>query len=34
MLEISKDKLLQLDNKTRAKILKYIALGIVRYVNE
>lgn len=34
MLEISKEKLLKLDNKTIAKILKYIALGIVRYVNE
>ena len=34
MLKINKEKLLKLDNKTRAKILKYIALGIVRYVNE
>lgn len=34
MLKINKEKLLKLDNKTKAKILKFIALGIVRYVNE
>lgn len=32
MIEISKDKLLKLDNKTRAKMLKFIALGIVKFV--
>lgn len=31
MIEINKEKLLKLDNKTRAKMLKFIALGIVRY---
>ena len=34
MIEIDKEKLLKLDNKTRAKMLKYIALGIVRFINE
>ena len=34
MLEINKEQLIKLDNKTKAKILKFIALGIVRYVNE
>ena len=32
MIEINKEKLLKLDNKTRAKMLKFIALGIVKYV--
>ncbi len=31
MIEINKEKLLKLDNKARAKILKFIALGIVKY---
>ena len=34
MIEIDKEKLLKLDNKTRAKMLKYIALGIARFINE
>lgn len=31
MLEINKKQLLDLDNKNKITILKYIALGLVRY---
>ena len=31
MLEINKEKLLMFEDVNRAKILKYIALGLIRY---
>lgn len=31
MLEINKEQLLMLDDVNRARILKYIALGLIRY---
>lgn len=34
MLEINKKQLLSYDNINRARILKYIALGIVKYIGE
>ena len=34
MLEIDKKQLLSYDNINRARILKYIALGIVKYIGE
>lgn len=33
-MEINKEQFKRLDDKAKAKILKYIALGIVRYINE
>lgn len=34
MLEINKEQLLNFDKVNRIKILKYIALGIIRYKGE
>lgn len=34
MLEINKKQLLGFDNVNRARILKYIALGLIKYIGE
>ena len=34
MVEINREQLLKLNNKEKAKILKYIALGLVKYIGE
>lgn len=34
MLEINKEQLLNFNNVNRVKILKYIALGVIRYKGE
>lgn len=34
MLEITKEQLLKLDSVYRVKILKYIALGLIKYKGE
>lgn len=34
MLEINKDQLLSFDNVNRARILKYIVLGLIKYKGE
>lgn len=34
MLEINKKQLLSFDNVNRARILKYIALGIIKYIEK
>ncbi len=34
MLEINKEQLLSFDNVNRARILKYIVLGLIRYTGE
>lgn len=34
MLEINKEQLLTFDNANRARILKYIALGIIKFKEE
>lgn len=34
MLEINKEQLLAFDNVNRARILKYIALGLIKYIGE
>lgn len=32
MVEINKEQLLSLSDKNKAKILKYISLGIIKYI--
>ena len=32
MLEITKEQLLSFDNVNRARILKYIVLGLIKYI--
>lgn len=34
MLEINKEQLLRLDNVNRARVLKYIALGLIKFKKE
>ncbi len=34
MLEINKEQLLSFNEKERVKILRYIALGIIKYIGE
>lgn len=34
MLEINEKQLLSYDNANRARIVKYIALGIIKYIRE
>lgn len=34
MLEINKDQLLSFDNVNRARILKYIVFGLIKYKGE
>lgn len=34
MLEINKKQLLGFDNVNRARILKYIALGLIKYIED
>lgn len=34
MLEINKEQLLAFDNVNRARILKYIVLGLIKYTEE
>lgn len=34
MIEISKKELLTLNNQNRARILKYIAMGLIKYKGE
>jgi len=34
MLEITKEQLLMFDNVNRARILKYIVLGLIKYKGE
>lgn len=34
MLEINKKQLLGFDNVNRARILKYIALGLIKYIGD
>lgn len=33
-MEINKEQFVRLDDKSKAKILKFIALGIVRFIDE
>lgn len=34
MLEITKEQFLSFDNINRARILKYITLGLIKYIEE
>ena len=34
MLEITAKQLLSLDNMNRARVLKYIAMGLIKYIKE
>ena len=34
MLEINKKQLLALDDVNKARVLKYIALGLIKYIKE